>query len=1016
MSPSINPIIQGQLLAFRGRFRWLQFLRGASAGLIVFLGGLLLLACVDWFFVMEDRTRWMLSGGVYFAALIVGWFACVRPLLRVLNERTLAAMIEEEAPELRKELLSAVELAGDDEGMDSPVFRKKLQERVANRIQHVQMDNLLPAKRVQRWVIAAALVFATAAGLASTASGRQLLLRALAPTANLERVSRNRIVLLEPNAFDFTAPEGDNVPIRVQITGPKLEAAPRLITELSDGARQEVPMDAVGVSGAQGADAEDEYTSTIAMAADSIRYQVHAGDAISRWYTLRSRRRPHVTSFTKTYHFPKYSGRASATFREEVGDLTALTGTVVELTVHLDQPVAEAALHIQTATSTNTFTLTNSVSPREWSRRITLTDNGAYTVHVKTIERLENKHRAQYAITAQPDLVPQVRLTAPTKDVTARPEDILKISGEAEDDVGLRELQQLVRVNTSAWTTNAIPIPQMPATNHAVNLDWDLLKLNAKPGDTVLTKLVAIDHAGNRAETRAVTLTLDSALFEAARVAALNDQRSWVTVMNAAADATTKFTKIFPNDVDTMLLPGSDVERRDKATQVITALAAAQSTWGLAGRRFPTALRKVHAGREAAGLILLGRVGGRLELDWLPRAKVQLEPLQTAIVVDPKVKAHSAGLADLLKNIDDANTRLRGAANAWLAADEAAVALDLLDYVSRAAAAMHRLAENENDPKAWERLARRQASVTKEIEVAEAVLGELAKRLTGEADNVTALQTQLKTARESLVEKLKAPPSAALLPAGRTLGQAVTEAAGALRPITEKLGKQAATARAQLEKSNHGAAGAIRQIRAAVLKRQQTADELETARQAGKSPLQFAANTAFAQARLEHEWKVGQASLRRRAQLEEARRESDPAFVSDTSRAAAALGAVRAGLAAGRSTTAVAKQLNTLADAMHTLETAHQLALIEAAIKALSHRERWETKSTDANSLRPRDWQWLRQQLSATPQQLRDAGLEGAAELEAAARGEAAGAIGAEMKGRTKNPGVFLIENPKKSN
>ena len=27
------------------------------------------------------------------------------------------------------------------------------------------------------------------------------------------------------------------------------------------------------------------------------------------------------------YHFPKYSGREFATFREEVGDLTALTGT-----------------------------------------------------------------------------------------------------------------------------------------------------------------------------------------------------------------------------------------------------------------------------------------------------------------------------------------------------------------------------------------------------------------------------------------------------------------------------------------------------------------------------------------------------------------------------------------------------------------------------------------------------------------------------------------------------------------
>ena len=356
MSPSINPIIHGQMLAFRGRFRWLQFLRGSSAVLIVFLGGLLLLTAADWFIVMDDCTRWILSGGVYFVTLIVGWFACVRPLLRVLDERTLAAMIEEEAPELRKELLSAVELAGDNEGMDSPVFRKKLQDRVASRIQRLQMDGLLPGKRVRRWVVGACVVLAVVAGLAVTGTGRQLLLRALAPTANLERVSRNRIVLLTPDAFDSTAPEGDTVSIRVQVTGPALEATPRLVTEFSDGTRQEISMDA-DAGGSKG-----EFTSAISMTADLIEYQVHAGDAVSRWYTLRSRRRPHVTSFTKIYHFPKYSGLESATFREEAGDLTALTGTDVELTVYLDQPVAEAALHIQTATSTNTFTIYTAVS------------------------------------------------------------------------------------------------------------------------------------------------------------------------------------------------------------------------------------------------------------------------------------------------------------------------------------------------------------------------------------------------------------------------------------------------------------------------------------------------------------------------------------------------------------------------------------------------------------------------------------------------------------------------------
>ena len=39
--------------------------------------------------------------------------------------------------------------------------------------------------------------------------------------------------------------------------------------------------------------------------------------------------------------------------------------------------------------------------------------------------------------------------------------------------------------------------------------------------------------------------------------------------------------------------------------------------------------------------------------------------------------------------------QLQSTANGWLAADEAALALDLLDYISRAVANMHRLAETD---------------------------------------------------------------------------------------------------------------------------------------------------------------------------------------------------------------------------------------------------------------------------------------------------------------------------------
>ena len=123
MPQELDPYIQDKLLAFRRRFRWLTLMRGVCAGLLAFLGGLLILSLADWLIVMEDGTRYGLSGGVYLVGLLITWFMCVRPLLRVLDERELAAMIEREAPSLRTKLLSAVELAEDGGRADSADFR-----------------------------------------------------------------------------------------------------------------------------------------------------------------------------------------------------------------------------------------------------------------------------------------------------------------------------------------------------------------------------------------------------------------------------------------------------------------------------------------------------------------------------------------------------------------------------------------------------------------------------------------------------------------------------------------------------------------------------------------------------------------------------------------------------------------------------------------------------------------------------------------------------------------------------
>jgi len=289
MSSQLDPYIRTKLLAFRGRFRWLVFLRGVSCGLLALLGGVLILSLADWLIVMDDRTRYVLSGGMYFSALLITWLTCIRPLLRVLDERELATMMEREEPTLKSRLLSAVELAEDEREHESAQFRRQAQAEVVESLRAVVLERLLPTRLVQTWLIAVTVVILATGLMAAFDSGRTLMVRALMPMMNIDRVSRNSIVILTPEGGNTAVPENDEIEIRIKVRGPKLEEAPLLIAERPDQQAQKavfVPVNEL--------DAVGEYVTTIAVESQDVEYRVHAGDAVSRRYTLVSRQRPQV--------------------------------------------------------------------------------------------------------------------------------------------------------------------------------------------------------------------------------------------------------------------------------------------------------------------------------------------------------------------------------------------------------------------------------------------------------------------------------------------------------------------------------------------------------------------------------------------------------------------------------------------------------------------------------------------------------------------------------------------------
>src|SRR5262245_30080562 len=143
----VNPVTLEKIRAF-GRRRWRQaLLRSVAALGLIGLGGLGAIALVDRIAVVPDLVRWLLSAVGYLAAA-AALVHLIRETVRPSSLRELARRMEAAAPELREELLSAVELGDSDSRWDSDVFRSLVQSRVAERVQKVDVGALLPFRRI----------------------------------------------------------------------------------------------------------------------------------------------------------------------------------------------------------------------------------------------------------------------------------------------------------------------------------------------------------------------------------------------------------------------------------------------------------------------------------------------------------------------------------------------------------------------------------------------------------------------------------------------------------------------------------------------------------------------------------------------------------------------------------------------------------------------------------------------------------------------------------------------------
>ena len=984
----LSPIVVDKLDRFRDRRRRLRLLRSLAAGLVVFVAGAAIVALVDWQVLLADRTRWILSAVVYGAAAMAVGILYRHRLNRTAAPAEVASQLERTQPELRDQLRAAVELAADDPSAvpDSPQFRHLLQHEVASTIEPVRVARLLPLRLVGRWLVAALVAVAAAAVvlIVGGASARQLAARTLLPGANIARVSRVTVDLLEPSPGSLTLPENDTIAIIARIgadaiTGDDLDEA-TLETIAGDGTRTQLAMTRR---------TSDDWAAQVVLPAKSLRYRIVAGDAITRWETIATRPRPVPVGFAKVYRFPKYAGLPNETVTETTGDLSALSGSVATLTVETDQPVSRAKLVLTTGDGSDAHAIPMSPVAADgqplpierqhlathWRAAVPMDASGTYEIGLTAAETgFENLFAPTWSIDPLPDLLPRVTLTIDGEPdaggvrLVAR-RDLLPMAGTAEDDLPLAAVEQWTSINGQPW----IRTPRSDLVDEPRRVEvrwrWEIASIadgSVEIGDTVRTRLVATDRAGHLGESPTIRLLISGDAFAEDRHATLQPLIELATALDAAADLTQQTHQSVQR-----LLP--DLEDDPAAAELRELIAGQSEALANLEQQIIAAIGDAPPGATAEELSLIART--------VAAARHGLDEAAAAATGDSDhARADGEGIGQLRTRTAAAADRLKTASRDYRLFVSHLFATAAYADMQALLASQQRVSETGDA----ERQRRLQQVVDGQMRSVEQSLKRFEPAVTDQLRRDFLQIRDWSADRRVWIAEAVADDASP-----QRLEQVVRDLRRELGDrqrldwITGSLPGQANNARRNLRNLLGRLHEPIDRLGREII--DERLDRERVANAADSATAERATSEATLHAnRIDGVLAADMRRLRSRKAIEAARRDADAGYVSDLGLTGRALRSLRSTrqkaltdvIGENGKPIANGEAIRLVAAAYRTLEAVHQTQSTAKMLASLAERERWDTQSLAARTDFPRQWDAAYSLLEKARESIHQAGLD----------------------------------------
>jgi hypothetical protein len=487
----------------QSRRRMLLAWRGTLAALAAGGGLLLLAAGLEWQYFLSDPVRWNLAALTWITGLTAGWLCGWSGWIRPMDARTIAAVADRIAPELKGDLLAAWELHhGEASRGETTRFASSLRQRVkvsvTERAAQVDTTRMLPWNLVRKNLLQALLVVSTFTGL-WVGFGDDFLVRALrvgAPFLDLERVSAVKIRVVEPGQGVHAVAKHSQFELLVAVTG-VLDNPPAVHVE----GMQPVLMQSSGGG---------TFRVKLIAGETDLAFHVRAGDGMTKRSIIAVRERPALQQFSKQVTLPAYLDSASFEEVSEQGNLSAVQGSTARVSGRFTEPVSEVSVVFVPEegpkAGTEQALALESLSPDGHVVFSAPVDHSG-TYRIRAVSRawgIESDPTLTHEVRALIDAPPTVSVDIPEKNLTVSAGSTVQLTGTISDDYRLKQCVQQMKWDAGRWKDMDLGIGN--TREMAVDRTWNVPDQVPPAGGLLLTRLVAVDAKGNRSESRIVQI------------------------------------------------------------------------------------------------------------------------------------------------------------------------------------------------------------------------------------------------------------------------------------------------------------------------------------------------------------------------------------------------------------------------------------------------------------------------------------------------------------------------------